>query len=254
MGWIPVRLRSMDSGEDCERLRALDNPRDGWVDRHFNRHIARPLTVLLVRIAVTPNQITVASALIGMAAGLVIAQGGYWPPVLGALLLQVSAIFDDIDGSLARLTGNSSAWGEWLDVVGDTLTQLSVFAGIAVAVSREAGPAALEVAGALLLSGAVLSFALVTWLEKRVFPQLPPTPWRRRIQRYVEVLSGRDSSVLVMAAALIGRLDWFLWGAAFGAHLFWISLLGLWRFALAEANHQPTGQETARLGRAGKGE
>ena len=80
---------------DWARLRTLDNPRDGYADRYFNRYLSRPVTLLLARTPVTPNQVTLFSALLGIAAGLVIGRGGYWAGVCGAAILQLS-------GSLRR--------------------------------------------------------------------------------------------------------------------------------------------------------
>ena len=37
----------------------------------------------------------------------------------------------------------------------------------------------------------------------------------------------RDFSVLIVASALAGHLEWMLWLAAVGAHVFWIGFLGL---------------------------
>ncbi len=216
---------------DWARLRELENPRDGYADRYFNRYLSRPITLVLSRTPVTPNQVTLASAALGIAAGVVIARGGRWTPVCGALLLQLSVVLDDVDGELARLTQRFSPLGEWLDNIADTVAHLAVFAGIAVAVARQSGAQALAGSGALLLSGVVITFAIVTYLEQTMLRRPDAPAAVQRLRRYVERLSGRDSSVIVLAFALAGRLDWFLWTAAWGAHAFWLSLLWLWRGA-----------------------
>ncbi len=180
----------------------------------------------------TPNQVTFLSGAIGIAAGVMIGRGGYGDGVMGALLLQLSVVFDDVDGELARLKRQFSAWGEMLDNTMDTVTHLAVFAGIAVAVSRAQGLESVLWPGALLLSGVVITFALVTYLERRVFPGAGDNPVLQRLQSYVELLSGRDSSVIVLLFALAGRFDWFLYGAAVGAHVFWASVL--WIYLRAE--------------------
>lgn len=214
---------------DWDAVAALANPRDGYVDRYFNRYLSRPITVLLARTPVTPNQVTIVSGLIGLAAGAVIARGGYGDGIAGALLLQLSVVFDDVDGELARLKRMFSDWGEMLDNTVDTVTHLAVFGGIAVAVSRSHGGAAVALPGLLLLSGVVVTFAVVTYLERRVFPGGADDPLMRRLKGYVELLSGRDSSVIVLGFALAGRFDWFLYGAAVGSHVFWISVVWMWR-------------------------
>jgi len=48
-----------------------------------------------------------------------------------------------------------------------------------------------------------------------------------RMQRLMDATTSRDFSVLVLALALAGRLEWFLWLAAAGAHAFWVAALGL---------------------------
>lgn len=224
-----------DWRSDWAAVAELRNPRDGFMDRHLNRYLSRPITVVLARTPVTPNQVTIAAGVLGIVAGWLMARGGYWPPIAATVLLQFSAVLDDVDGELARLTRQFSPYGDALDITVDTLTQLAVFAGIAVAVARMSGPAALYGAGGALVAGVLICFPIVTYLERRVFPAAAPTPAVRRMQRYVEILSSRDSSVIVFAAAVTGHLEWFLWGAAVGAHVFWISLLWLWRVAAQES-------------------
>lgn len=219
---------------DWDAVKALANPRDGYLDRYFNRYLSRPITVLLARTPVTPNQVTILSGLIGIAAGGLIARGGHWDAVVGALVLQLSAVFDDVDGELARLTQQFSEWGEMLDNSMDTVTHLAVFTGIIIAVSRTQGTEAVLWPGAMLLSGVAITFALVTYLEQRVFPNSVDSPVMRRLKGFVELLSGRDSSLVVLGFAAFGRLDWFLYGAAIGAHVFWVMVLVIARSAIAD--------------------
>ncbi len=219
----------MNWRRDWHAVGELANPRDGYVDRYFNRYLSRPITVALARTPITPNQVTLLSGLVGIAAGYSIAHGGYWDAVVGALVLQVSVVLDDVDGELARLTERFSAWGELLDNSMDTVTHIAVFAGIAAAVGQSQGTHAVLWPAALLLTGVALSFAVVTYLEQRVFSSQPDNPVLGRLQSYVELLSGRDSSVIVLVFAVAGKLDWFLYGAAIGAHFFWLSVLLIWR-------------------------
>jgi hypothetical protein len=43
------------------------------------------------------------------------------------------------------------------------------------------------------------------------------------VDRVINEATSRDFSVLVVACALVGRLDWFAWLAAVGSHVFWIT-------------------------------
>jgi len=64
----------------------------------------------------TPNQVTLISFILAGIAGIAFWFGYF---IWGALLYQLSYIFDIIDGSLARVKGISSKYGAFLDVFTD---------------------------------------------------------------------------------------------------------------------------------------
>ncbi|RZU63987.1 phosphatidylglycerophosphate synthase [Microterricola gilva] len=88
-----------------------------WVNRPLGRRAAAAASVL----GLSPNAVTLLSALCSLAALLLIA---LLPPTIAvalgatALLLAGYAL-DSADGQLARLTGSGSLAGEWLDHVVD---------------------------------------------------------------------------------------------------------------------------------------
>ncbi len=209
-------------------LLSLENPRDGLIDAYLNRKLSRPLTRLLVRTPLTPNQITFLSFLIGLIGAALFFPGGYLQPVLGALLLQLSVVVDCIDGEVARVKFMESPMGDWLDIVCDTVVHMAIFLGIGVAVWKQGGAAYAPLLGGILVVGVLFSFPLVTYAEKTEEIGKRRGGWEDRlIQTMVSSLTNRDSSVIVLACALVGKLHWFLWGAAIGAHVFWLTLAGL---------------------------
>jgi phosphatidylglycerophosphate synthase len=209
-------------------LLSLENPRDGLVDAYLNRKLSRPLTRLFVRTPLTPNQITLLSCLIGLTGAACFFPGGYLLPVLGALLLQLSVVVDCIDGEVARLKFMESPMGDWLDIVCDTIVHVAIFLGIGVAVWKQGETAYAPLLGGALVTGALLSFPLVTYAEKTEELGKKRGGWEDRlIQTMVSSLTNRDSSVIVLACALVRKLPWFLWGAAVGAQVFWLTLAGL---------------------------
>jgi hypothetical protein len=48
----------------------------------------------------------------------------------------------------------------------------------------------------------------------------------------VDLAANRDFSALLLLLALIGKMQWFLWMAGIGIHLFWLSMLALQTHAL----------------------
>ena len=214
-----------------ELLAVLANPQDGFLDRHLNRPLSRRLTRMLAPLPMSANFITVLSLLVGLVAAFCFAAGDYRRSLLGAMLLQVSAVLDCCDGELARLRFEESQLGHWLDIVGDTLVHVAVFAGIAWGMAVTEGGRVPLLIGAVLMAGVVPSFALVTYAEKAEVARTASRLWEGRvIAQMLMVLTNRDFSVLIFLFALLGTLDWFLWGAALGAHLFWLTLFWLlWR-------------------------
>jgi phosphatidylglycerophosphate synthase len=223
----------LTAGSDLARvehdlLLSLENPRDGPVDTYFNRKLSRPITRWLLRTSLSPNHITVLSCMIGVFGALCFLPGGYWGPVLGALLLQFSVVLDCCDGEVARVKFMESPLGDWLDIVCDTVVHIAIFLGMGVAVWRNGATGhALALAGVLALGGA-LAFPLVTLAEKTEEAGNRRGGWEDvLIKKLLASLTTRDFSVLIIASALTGQLGWFLWGAAIGAQVFWLSLAWL---------------------------
>src|SRR5262249_50042065 len=130
-----------------------------------NRKLSRPITLWLLRTSLTPNQITILSCVVGVGGALCFFPGGYWGPLVGALLLQFSVVLDCCDGEVARVKFMESPLGDWLDIVCDTVVAIAIFVGVGVAVWRDGASHALALAG-LLAIGGCLAFPLVTLAEK----------------------------------------------------------------------------------------
>jgi phosphatidylglycerophosphate synthase len=170
----------------------------------------------------------VLSCVVGLLGALCFFPGGYWGPLSGALLLQFSVVLDCCDGEVARVKFLESPLGDWLDIVCDTVVSVAIFLGLGVAVWRDGTTDhALALAGILAVGG-VLAFPFVTLAEKTEEAGNRRGGWEDGlIKKLLASLTTRDFSVLIVASALVGRLGWFLWGAAIGAHVFWLFLVWL---------------------------
>jgi hypothetical protein len=111
-------------------------------DLRFNNWVCRPVAALFVYLLrptpVTPNQVTFLSllvALLGDAALL------FCPGRMGlaaaALLLYLSFVFDCTDGQLARIKGQSSTVGAYLDFLMDEIKAVALIAAVALRLSRD---------------------------------------------------------------------------------------------------------------------
>ncbi|MUL40013.1 CDP-alcohol phosphatidyltransferase family protein [Streptomonospora sp. PA3] len=96
--------------------------RDAW----WTVFLVDPLAARLVvgvanRTSITPNQITFGAGVLGAGSAVCFALGG-WPwLVAGALLFHLSFVLDCMDGKIARLKGNGSVFGAWVDFIFDRI-------------------------------------------------------------------------------------------------------------------------------------
>ncbi|MEW6774828.1 MAG: CDP-alcohol phosphatidyltransferase family protein, partial [Bdellovibrionota bacterium] len=200
---------------------SLTSSADGIVDKYFNRPVGRYLSKVLVHTPVTPNQVTILAMIVGLAAAWAFSQGTPQGALWGALIFQLSAIIDCVDGDIARAVFKETKIGKWLDLAADQVVHISLFAAIAVGVQRAGLAAPVEILGTSVVLGALASFAVV--LRGLLLPEDKKDP---RLSRLIDSAATRDFSVVILAFVLAGRLDWFLWLAAVGIHGFWV--LALW--------------------------
>lgn len=106
--------------------------------RLVNRPFGRVFAALAYRLGISPNQVTIISALV-TAAGIVVMLAGPPHPIRGivvALLLVIGFALDSADGQVARLTGRGSIAGEWLDHVVDAAKIVSIHAAVLIVAFR----------------------------------------------------------------------------------------------------------------------
>ena len=93
----------------------------GWIARGLNKKISFPVTRLLVKTPITPNQITILNLIMGLFGCLLFLSPSWVWQVFGAFLIQLNSILDGCDGEVARLKVQSSEWGGWLDTMADDI-------------------------------------------------------------------------------------------------------------------------------------
>lgn len=130
-----VRVRDRASAARARRalLRSLRKPIDGLVSRALNRHVSLFLSRFLVATRISPNAFTLVFMALGLASAFVVALNpAGWGLVLGAALFQGQSILDGCDGEMARLTYRFSRLGQWLDSIGDDLTNYAFCLALAL--------------------------------------------------------------------------------------------------------------------------
>ncbi len=211
--------------------RALGKSTDGFMERNVERPLSRVLSRRLARTPVTPNQMTLISAMVGLAAApFFLSAAPLWQTV-GALLFLAHSILDGCDGELARLRFQESRWGGILDFWGDNVVHAAIFGCMALGWSRAVGADWPLGLGAAAVLGALGSASFVYWRVMR--PKQGEGPLyvsvakehKSRLVSMLDSLSRRDFIYLVLALSLFGKAAWFLALAAVGAPVFFAMLL-----------------------------
>lgn len=96
----------------------------------WDSRLARGLVYPLRHTGITPNHVTTLSLLFGLSAGVLYASGESRLADGAALLFILSALFDHADGELARLTGRTSRFGRYYDLVVGWIVYVALFMGI----------------------------------------------------------------------------------------------------------------------------
>jgi CDP-diacylglycerol--glycerol-3-phosphate 3-phosphatidyltransferase len=126
-----------------------------WIKNGYLRLID-PVANWLVKRGVHPNTITVVGTLCTVVGGIIYATGHIRT---GGFFLGITALFDVLDGTVARRSNKSSTFGAFLDSTLDRLADGFVLGGLAVfyATSQVHGSVPLMITALLGLVGAFLT-------------------------------------------------------------------------------------------------
>lgn len=204
------------------------------MDKWLNSHFSLPLSSVLVKTPLTPNQITLLGLLIGLSAGWFFSLGNYLGGLFGGILLAGTAIWDCCDGDVARLKFMESDFGETLDTSCDNIINVFIFTGMMIGTAQSQGMIYALVPFSLLGVGGLSVFALI------YFPKGGKGNFFQESRMYgvIQVLASRNFIYIILIFAVCGRVDLFLWVAGIGSNLFAIVLfIEKRRLAMAARQH-----------------
>ena len=100
------------------------------------RDILQPILEKIGKIfastGLSPNFWTGLGLLFAILSGIVYGLNIDFGVILGGILLLISGFFDVVDGQVARITGNTSKKGSYLDSMFDKIAEVSIFLGILI--------------------------------------------------------------------------------------------------------------------------
>lgn len=193
---------------------------DSGVDRYLHRRCSRWISRLLVRTPVTPNQVSLSSLAIGLAAVWCFWHATAASAWLGVLLYALASIVDHADGEIARLTFQESRLGANLDWTIDTM----IHAGIVLGIGVSAGGRLMGAVGLLAAAGVTLSAVFARYLPREI--EVGPT-----VGGLLTHIANRDLFYLVLLS--FAALRWVAPSLVFvvamvvaaGSQVYWVGCL-----------------------------
>jgi phosphatidylglycerophosphate synthase len=192
-------------------------------DLFWNRFVCRPLAAVLVSwlkdTRVTPNQITLASFVVGIvSAGLLIVLHGHWGLVVAVLVYQLSYVLDCADGMLARWRGVASPAGHLLDFLMDELKAFAILAAAAVRLHGEQPTQPFLLIGIFGLVALASGIALTSFSRHpSIAPQPSNTPpSQSAVARLVRLVEAGAKFLIhypsyLLYVAIFGHLELYLY-------------------------------------------
>ncbi|MCC7002219.1 MAG: CDP-alcohol phosphatidyltransferase family protein [Gemmatimonadaceae bacterium] len=184
------------------------------LDEHFRRGMQRTAAAparWMHRLGVTPNMVTVAAYVLGLAAAVLVARGH---ASVGISVWIASRVLDGYDGILARLSGRATLFGGFLDISLDMLAYSSMAVAFAVARPEQ------WTLWMIVLVGYVMAITTTLALSSLLERADRTLGGDRSLQFTPALAEGGETSIVYVAVVLLpGWAEGILWG--------WIALLAL---------------------------
>jgi len=203
---------------------------DSAVARFFDRRISAALTRLLLDTRTTPNQVTIANTLVGLAGAFLLLAPTHAARLSGALLLVLTVILDGCDGEIARVKYLESNAGRLLDFFTDNVVNATAILATGLGHYLSGGHGFFYYASVATFVLALASVAPVYFLffREHKAAALPGAatngfdPYRA-----AESMSSRDFVYLIFFLAIPNRVYWFTPISLVGLSVFFLFVSAL---------------------------
>jgi len=144
-----------------EKTSNMATPRKTFTDylRLWFKWFLDPLGGFFNRLGITPNMMTMLGLLGNTVGAFYLARGDM---LTGGLWIALMTPVDALDGTMARLRGESSDWGAYVDSVSDRYSELTIYSGLLYHFLKLGEPV-----GGMLTFGAAAGSVLVSYVKAR---------------------------------------------------------------------------------------
>ncbi|MGH9471237.1 MAG: CDP-alcohol phosphatidyltransferase family protein [Terriglobales bacterium] len=179
--------------------------------------------MVLAQMGVSANQLTVGWIILGVVGVLTLGSGSYGARVAGAVLVEISYLFDYVDGEVARLQGRTSSLGVLLDLAGHGVIKSALFLAIGYGVFSWTHSSALLILAFLACVG-VISGYMTPHFAAEAFPASGSSQFDGAanpaggpsLKRVLRLLAAQGAYafesagiyLLVLIGAVVDRLEW----------------------------------------------
>jgi len=127
--------------------------------RLWFKWVLDPIGGFLLKLGLTPNMVTILGLAGNTIGAFYLAQGKF---LTGGILVAIIGPVDALDGTMARLRGDASDWGAFVDSVSDRYVELIIYSGLLYHFLNIG-----DVLGGMLTFGAAAGSVLVSYVKAR---------------------------------------------------------------------------------------
>ncbi|NLY71104.1 MAG: NTP transferase domain-containing protein [Clostridiales bacterium] len=155
--WVDVD--DLESYVQAEKilLKSLIPAKDGAISKHINRKFSIPITKILSKTSITPNQITFLSFILAIISAFIFAFGN---PIIAGLLAQLCSIMDGVDGEIARLKFLKTDYGGLFDAILDRYADFFIVIGMSYSLLMKTDSLPAFIICATVLTGIPMSMLI----------------------------------------------------------------------------------------------
>jgi phosphatidylglycerophosphate synthase len=197
----PIATAEDRAGARRLLYKLLIKPQDNAVTRYLFRPISLPLTKLLVKTPITPNQVSIFVGLLVVLGCWFTAHASVTMVIAGSLVVLASGYFDCCDGEIARLKLMSSKLGAWIDTIVDEFSTMGFMAALGWHCHLRYGEPGFDIWIALILLGVVTYGWSVYCIYFNIIVGVGSANSQDYVGRFVVVPGTRPDSVRLQPAA-----------------------------------------------------